>query len=260
MGKTTPASSRPLRRAVDSLREFRAEGIDVGASLITPEDFVLYQAFVAEKQADFHRFARATAGEYSAEDISQQALLTAWELQANKGVAMRFADPDYRRLLLSHLYQHFVRYAETTVRRAVRCRRKHADDSQLELLADSLPADESYDPLHGLSAGASPPDDPDPQLSQAGAWLFLVGRSGNEVRRLARCLLISVSHCHRCLAQARSLARQQRPLAIRCVGNNGNPLQPKGWRRFRYERRPTQLQFAFVTEPMLWQAGATGPD
>ena len=235
-------------------------GIDVGDSLITPQDLVLYQAFVAERQVDFRRIAKATKGEYSAEDISQQALLTAWELQAGKGVAMRFADADYRKLLLSHLYQHFVRYTETAVRRALRYRRRHAEDGQLELLAEVLPADESYDPLHALADDPSPSDtDPDAQLSEASAWLFLVGRSGNEVRRLADRLLISVSHCYHCLAHARGLARRQHPLAIRCTDRDGLPLQPKGWRRIRYDRRPIQLQFTFVTEPTLWQENAAGP-
>lgn len=229
--------------------------------MITPQDLVLYQTFVAERQADFHRIAKATKGEYSAEDISQEALLMAWKLQTGKGVPMRFADAGYRKLLLSHLYQHFVRYTETAVRRALRYQRKHADDGQLELLAEMLPADERYDPLHALADDPSPSDvDPDAQLSQASAWLFLVGRSGNEVRRLADRLLISVSHCYHCLAQARGLARRQHPLAIRCTGRDGVPLQPKGWRRFRYERRAIQLQFAFVTEPALWQANATGPE
>lgn len=185
----------------------------------------------------------------------------AWELQTGKGVPMRFADPDYCGLLLSHLYQHFVRYTETAVRRALRYRRKHADDDQLELLTEVLPADESYDPLHALDAvETQPATDPDAQLSQASAWLLLVGRSGNEVRRLADRLLISVSHCYHCLACARSLARRQHSLPIRCTDRDGMPLQPRGWRRFRYERRPTQLQFAFVTEPTLWRGTAAAPD
>lgn len=229
-------------------------------SLITPGDLVLYQAFVNEHQSDFVRIARATKGEYDPEDVSQQALVMAWELQTGKNVAMRFADADYRRLLLRYLYQHFVRYTETAVRRALRYRRRHADDGQLELLAEVLPADESYDPLRALDTDPSRSQaDPDAQLSQASAWLFLVGRSGNEVRRLADRMLISVSHCYHCLARARGLARQQHPLPIRCTGRDGLPLQPRGWRRFRYERRPTQLQFAFVTEPTLWRARAGGP-
>lgn len=225
--------------------------------LISPDDFVQYQAFLTERQADFRRIANRTHGEYSAEDITQQALLIAWELATDKGVAMAFADADYRRLLLSHLYQHFVRYTETTVRHAVRCRRKH-DDNQLDLLAEMLPADEGSDPLHRLSAEGASQADPDAQLSQAGAWLFLVSHSGNDVRRLAGRLLISVSHCYRCLAQARDQARCQHSLAVRCTGRDGVPLQPKGWRRFRYERRPTQLCFAF-NEPTLWRASATAP-
>lgn len=231
----------------------------MGTSLIEPDDFALYLAFVAERQADFRRIANSTQGEYSSEDISQQALLTAWELQTSKGVTMRFADAGYRRQLLGHLYQHFVRYTETTVRRAVRCRRKQGAEDPLDL-AELLPADESCDPLHGLSVEAVSDADPDAQMSQASAWLYLVGRSGNEVRRLADHLLISVSHCYRCLAQARDLARRQYPLAVRCTGRHGDPLQPRGWRRCRYERRPTQLRFAFVTEPTLWRSGPAGPD
>lgn len=235
-------------------------GTDVGTSLIQPDDFARYLVFVAERQADFRRIATHTQGEYSSEDVSQQALLTAWDLQTKKGIAMQFADAGYRRQLLSHLYQHFVRYTETTVRRAVRCRRRQGDEDQLDLLAELLPADESCDPLYGLSTQAVPEADPDAQLSQASAWLFLVGRSGNEVRRLADHLLISVSHCYRCLAQARDLARRQRPLPVRCTSRQGVPLQPRGWRRCRYERRPTQLRFPFVSEPTLWRPGPTGPD
>lgn len=49
----------------------------MGDNLITPQDLLLYQTFVAEQQADFRRIAKATKNEYSAEDISQQALLIA---------------------------------------------------------------------------------------------------------------------------------------------------------------------------------------
>lgn len=124
----------------------------MGANPITPEVFAAYRVFVAEQQREFRRISAATKGEHSAEDVSQEALLTACALQADRGMAMRFADAGYRKLLLSHLYQHFVRYTETTVRRALRCRRKHEEDNQFDYLADNLPADEEYDPLHRLCA------------------------------------------------------------------------------------------------------------
>lgn len=137
-----------------------------------------------------------------------------------------------------------MRYTETAVRRALRYRRRHAEDGQPELLAKVLPADESYDPPHALADDPSPSDTaPDAQLSQASAWLFLVGRSGNEVQRLAAGLLISESHGYHGLARARGLARRQYPLAIRCTDRDGLPLQPKGWRALPLRAAPHPTPF-----------------
>jgi hypothetical protein len=168
------------------------------------------------------------------------------ELRTRKGLAMRFADPDYRGLLLSHLFQHFVRYAETTVRYAQRQRRGD-DGEDAGFLVDSLPADAGLDPLHAWSeADEVRSTEPDPQQSQASAYLHLFGCCGNDTRRLADRLMISVSHCYRRLAQARAVARWQHPMGVRCIGGDGRPLQPRTWRRFRHERRPLQLEFDFT--------------
>lgn len=153
-----------------------------------------------------------------------------------------------------------MRYTETAVRRALRYRRRHAEDGQPELLAKVLPADESYDPPHALADDPSPSDTaPDAQLSQASAWLFLVGRSGNEVQRLAAGLLISESHgYHAWHARAAWHADSIRwPSAARTA--TGCHCNRRVGGRFRYERHPIQLHFTFVTEPTLWQENAAGP-
>lgn len=76
----------------------------MGANPITPEVFVAYRVFVAEQQREFRRISAATKGEHSAEDVSQEALLTACALQADRGMAMRFADASYRKLQLQFAF------------------------------------------------------------------------------------------------------------------------------------------------------------
>ena len=240
--------------AAGTLRRF-IEAIP-GARLISQEEFADYLVFLAECRPDLRRIARRTQGEHGTEDVGQQALLMAEEIRTRKSLAMRFGDPGYRRLLLGYLFQHFVRYAETTVRYAHRQRRD--DDDGTAVLVDTLPADPEHDPLHAWceAQGARPLTDPDAQQSQASAYLHLFGCCGNDVRRLADCLMISVSHCYQRLARARAMARWQQPMGVRCIGGDGLPLQPRRWRRCRYERRPLQLQFDFVNEPMLWTGKA----
>ncbi|HEV2541029.1 MAG TPA: hypothetical protein VGU03_15155 [Frateuria sp.] len=244
----------PDRHGNDITRRYAAPPTDTatGIRLISPEEFADYLAFLDECRPNLRSIARRTQGEHSAEDIGQEALLMAGEIRTRKGLAMRFADPGYRRLLLGYLFQHFVRYAETTVRYAQR-QRRDADGEDAGFLIDALPSDPGLDPLHAWSeVEDARSTEPDPQQSQASAYLHLFGCCGNDTRRLADRLMISVSHCYRRLAQARTVAQWQHAMGVRCTDGDGRPLQPRTWRRFRYERRPLQLEFDFAGGLAPW--------
>ncbi len=217
-----------------------------------------YERFLVARQKDLSRIARATRGEYVLDDVQQQAWLTAYDIQASRGSPLCFDDADDQRLVLSYLFQHFVRYTEKNVRHAIKLDHgSSADDSgdKPHFLLGRLSTGDHDNPLNVLidteSLATLLTGEPPFHQTQAGAYVQLINYCGQKVPRVASLLLISISYCYRCFAKARRHAQHQHPLALPWEGNQH--LIPRAWRRFRSLRAPFQLTFDFVSEPTLWE-------
>lgn len=230
-----------------------------------------FAQFLDSHGSDLRRISRATEGEASLEDVQAEAWLMVSDLR-RKGLKVDLARPDHQQLLLSHLYQHLVRYTELTVRRAVRLDHSPGGtDGEAHPLTHLLAADEFSDPLVALmrtrdqceQLGAE--TSLDAHQSLASAYFCLLERLGGRMSALADHLLISLSYCYRRCAHARTLAVHQ--LALPSAAMVTDPgFIPGAWRRYRLRRQPVQLSFDFESDVVLFveplyaeSLGPTGP-
>ena len=118
-----------------------------------PEDAVLEQ-FAKQRKKDLQRIARHTRGEYQFSDVVNEAWVVAHELSARKGVAVDLLDAASQNLVLSHVYQHLVRYTDLNVRHAVQLDHAPAggEDGDAHPLTYLLVSDDGRDPLALLIA------------------------------------------------------------------------------------------------------------
>src|SRR5690606_17656973 len=162
------------------------------------------RAVLHRNEQALKRIARATRGEHDFGDVVNEAWLMAEAVASRTGLPAGFADPAFEDLLLRHLYQALVRYAERNVRHAVRLDHAAAgdDESGAHWLANRLASDNGRDPLSHLLADEEPAEgDGEHHPSLAGAWVKLLWMNGGRIRTVARKLLISVSHTYRCHAK-----------------------------------------------------------
>ena len=219
---------------------------------------LLFQRFLTERKRDLQRISRHTQGEHSLGDVESEAWLMIRTL-ASKGKQVDLGNPTHQELLLSHLYQELVRYAELQVRHAVRL--DHApggEEGESHPLAHILSAPDHYDPAVALSAAEESAkavfdDEPSPHLSLAAAYLHLVRHFDNRMRDVAEHLLISVGYCYVRCRKARFFAAWQQPLPINHATADTGFL-PGAWRRFKIVRTPVQLSFDFEGEEALFAA------
>jgi hypothetical protein len=168
-----------------------------------------FERFVTQRKKDLQRIARHTRGEHQLPDVINEAWVIACDLAARNGSAIEFLNPAFQELLLSHVYQHLVRYTEQNVRLAVRLDHAPAGgDSEGEShpLMRTLVSDGGRDPLAELierEAESLRDSESDAHQSLAGAYVRLLRHFDNKMHAVADHLLISVSHAYRRCAQAR---------------------------------------------------------
>jgi len=216
------------------------------------ESNAAFERFVELRKQDLRRIAAHTRGECRFDDVKHEAWLLAHDLGASGRLDPDLRNPESQQLLLSHLYQKLVRYVEQNMRRAVSLDPLVQDDGEnARALLDTLIGDEVHGPLDellGREVEAARAPEPDVHHSLASAWLHLVRRFGNSMPKVADYLLISLSYAYRCSARARNFAVHQQPAPM-LVGNTD--FLPGPWRRFRVQRSPVQLAFAFDTPLLL---------
>jgi hypothetical protein len=218
--------------------------------MISEADFA---QFVAARLEDLKRIARHTHGEHDVGDVQSEAWLMAAGWQAVRGASLDLSTQDGQQLLLSHLYQHLVRYTELQVRHAVRldhAPRGSEDTDSPHPLLNQLSSDDGMEPLSILLAAERESDatpTPDQHHSPAAAWACLLSHFDNRMLAVARHLMISLSHSYRCCRRARQLAYTQPPLPVAVVG--AEDFIPGPWRRNRHTRDCRQLAFDF-DEPL----------
>lgn len=210
-----------------------------------------FDRFVQERKEDLRRIARHTRGECAYEEVVNEAWLMAETISARQHVPIDFLAPAFQQLLLSHLYQHLVRYTDLNVRHAIRLDHAITDDTEHGAphpLLNVLASDEDDDPLSFLIASEEKPAHPSPaneQHSLASAYLILLGHFGNRMRSVANHLLISTSYAYRCCAKACLVTACQHALLLAPPAAI-SALKP--WRSQRMLRTPQQLEFDFDEE------------
>jgi hypothetical protein len=167
------------------------------------------------------------------------------------GEPLNLADAACQVKLLSHLYQHLVRYTEQNVRRAVRL--DHAppgrgQDDDAHPLTYLLVSDSGRDPLSEMieeEAASALGAALDAHGSLAAAYVSLLQHFDNSMSAVADHLLISTSYAYRHCAQARWLATHMAHIPTPVTKNR---LIPGPWRSYRLRRPPVQLAFDFDDE------------
>lgn len=207
-----------------------------------------FERFILERRQDLKRIARHTRGEHSYDDAVNEAWLMAETVSARLHVPIDFLDATFQQVLLSHLYQHLVRYTDLNVRHAVRLDHAAPGDDEhtaAHPLSNMLSSDDGSDPLSLLIAAEEKPCRPshaNEHHSLASAYLMLLDHFGNRMRNVANHLLISTSYAYRCCAKAHLFTGCQHALEL-APPVSMTMLRP--WRRQRALRIPRQMEFDF---------------
>ncbi|NHZ36563.1 hypothetical protein [Massilia rubra] len=109
-----------------------------------PSDF---ETFLIAMRSSFRRISYATKGEVTPEDLHSDAWLVAIKIEAKRGHAVDFSNPEDQDLLMRDLYWHAVRGRDFTLRHAARIDEVRPDAAPL---ADVLPGHPDEDPLMQL--------------------------------------------------------------------------------------------------------------
>lgn len=218
------------------------------------KDIVL--EFLESHQKDWQRISRHTRGEYSPGDVQNEAWLMLDTLQ-KKGFTLDLRRRDHQSLLISHLYQHLVRYTELNVRHAIRLDHSPSGEAgEAHPLTYLLAADEQYDPVVALINAED-----QKQLARerhlsahqslAAAYCCLLERFNNQVVDVANHLMISPSYCYRRCAHAALLAIHQQALPAAAMVTDPD-FVPGPWRHFRLWHTPVQLSLDFDSDRLLF--------
>lgn len=216
-----------------------------------------FESFTSRHDADFVRIARHSRGEWTADDVCNEAYILAIDIGARRGQALDLGNPEDASVLIRWLYNHCVKYGEQVVRRAQRL--DHAasgdDDRGHHWLLDTLVADDGADALSLLEAAehaVAERDMPDPYHSPAAGFAWLLRHFDQRMADVAAFLLISLSWCYRCRHRAHQLADRQWPLPDLAIGADADAIRP--WRRFRLpaEALPDagQMELDFLGTPV----------
>ena len=208
-----------------------------------------FDAFVARWTRKLRNIVRKTAGEQQYDDVVHEAWALAHTLRADDGSPLDLRNEAHQQRLLAHLYQHLVRYTETTVRHAVRL--EHAppgrdDGEDVHPLARTLAGDEGRSVLDGLlerEADRSREAALQAHGSLAAAYVRLLRHFDQRMGAVAGHLRISMSYAYRRCAQARCLAAHLQHIPVPYTDGLPGP-----WRRYRLVRQQIQLAFDFDEE------------
>lgn len=214
-----------------------------------------FEKFVVQCTKDLRRIAAHTRGEFTFQDVVNEAWLLAADLHARKHMEVDFLSREFQQLLLSHLYQHLVRYTELNVRHAIQLDHGvRGGEDEPHPLMRILASGEGSEPLAELlrreAENMQDSSLPDVHHSLAAAYANLLRHFDNNMREVAEHLLISLSYAYRRCAFARRLAEDQKPLSIRLRGKS-KVFLPGPWRGFQLPKAPVQLPLEFCEETLF---------
>jgi DNA-directed RNA polymerase specialized sigma24 family protein len=150
-----------------------------------------FMSFLATRRGDLRRIASRTSGEYAFDDVVAEAWLLANEMVRRRGFPLDFGLADDQEALLGWLFNKVVRYAEKSVRFAVRLDRdwdSEDNEGAANALARLLSAPEHFDPLVQLQIEESrfePLQLAARSYSEASAWIILLCRVDWDIDDLA---------------------------------------------------------------------------
>jgi hypothetical protein len=219
---------------------------------MTQRDDGAFERFLNDRVKDLRRISGATRGESSLGDVQSEAWLMLMDMQS-KGITINLGDPQHQKLLLSHLYQHLVRYTELNVRNAVRLDHSPSGEAdEMHPLAHLLAAAPEYDPVNALAEAEEQARtaiaEPSAHHSLASAWVALLRMFDNRMTEVAKHLMISLSYCYVRCTYAKVLAVYQWPLP---TAPYGPAFVPKPWRRYRIMRPHMQMALDFGEDGAL---------
>lgn len=109
-----------------------------------------FEGFVEARKGDLRRIANATQGEMELDDLIQEAWVVAIEIGERMEEPFDFSNVEHQEHLLAKMYVRFVRYADKTVRFAVKLDRGWDDpeeESAGMAMANALASPETDNPL-----------------------------------------------------------------------------------------------------------------
>lgn len=220
------------------------------------QDHQAFERFLRDRRRNLQTIAKHTEQEFSLEDVQGEAWILAFELQEERGIPTHFADPSYQDQLCRFLYQKLVRYAETTVRYAVKLDHwAFGDDPEHDShpLLNKLSAEAGSDPLECLMAREDSVEraDPSPHQSRASAYIRLLQHCDNRMREVACHLLISLSYCYHRFNEAMAMAQCQLVLP-QALPLADEAFMPQPWRPFKIQREWIQAELDLTHEADLW--------
>ena len=159
--------------------------------------------FQALRRADLRRIASRTCGEHTFEDVCAESWLIAQDIGRKRGLAVDFLNADDQQLVLSWLQCKLVRFAEKSIRFAVKLDKdwdNEDSESATNALARLLTAPEQFDPLVRMQAEEELFDPlalTRHSYSQASAYVILLDRFDWDLQALAdhlRLIAATVRH------------------------------------------------------------------
>ena len=209
-----------------------------------------FDGFVSSRKGDLRRIASATQGEMEVDDLIQEAWVVAIEIGERMDESFDFANVEHQEDLLARLFVRFVRYADKTVRWAVKLDRGW-DDPEEETaglaMARALASPETDNPLtravledqatefmEGVRAS----------YSQAAAYVILLGRVEWDLGDLADLLWVGRDTVRRRLGRVSGLVAVQ-PSCFDGVETIPEDFEPwrKRWLRISGHSRSAQMGF-----------------
>lgn len=155
-----------------------------------------FEGFVSSRKGDLRRIASATQGEMEVDDLIQEAWVVAIEIGEGMDEPFDFSNVEHQEHLLAKMYVRFVKYADKTVRFAMKLDRgwdEPEEESVGAALANSLASPETDNPLTRAVLEDQATEFMEvvrASYSQAAAYVILLGRVEWDLGELADLLWV----------------------------------------------------------------------
>lgn len=210
-----------------------------------------FEGFVTTRKGDLRRIAYATQGEMEVGDLINDAWLLAMEIGKGMEEPFDFSNLEHQEHLLAKMYVRFVKYADKTVRFAMKLDRGWDEPEQETAgaaLARALAGPDTDDPLvRGLK------EDTASELmaavrasySQAAAYVILLARVEWDLGDLAKLVWVGRDTIRRRLGRAANWVAIQPSCfdGVECIPEDFTPWRRRWLAGFRYETPEGQGMF-----------------